>query len=99
MVACTVQDRRNEAYTGYAGAVICALVLLVVWVIALDYVPEGWPVIAVNGGGYALSIIVMAGGYDQLKRALRPFQSFLIAAATWAVVFMLVRELLLWLFR
>jgi hypothetical protein len=57
--------------------------------------PAGWPRIAVNGAGYALSIVVIAGGYDQLKRTLRPFQSFLIAAVTWALLFVLLREILL----
>jgi hypothetical protein len=39
-----------------------------------------------------LSIVIMAGGYDQLKRTLRPFHAFLVAAATWAGLFVLLRS-------
>jgi len=85
------ERRRDDAYKAFAWAVICALVLLVVWTVALQYVPEGWPQLAVHGGGYMLSVVVMAGGYEQLKRVYRPFHSFLIAAATWAVLFVLLR--------
>jgi hypothetical protein len=87
--------RRDEATKAYAIVVLCALALLVAWVLVLPRVPAGWPRIAVNGAGYALSIVVISGGYDQLKRTLRPFRSFLIAAVTWALLFVLLREILL----
>ncbi|MCK9356898.1 MAG: hypothetical protein M0R22_07120 [Dehalococcoidia bacterium] len=87
--------RKAEARRGYASAVVCGLALVVAWVVALPRVPFGWPVIALNGGGYALSVIIMAGGYDQLKRALRPFHSFLVMAATWLIIAVGVREALL----
>jgi hypothetical protein len=87
--------RKAEARRGYASALVCGLALVVAWVVALPRVPFGWPVIALNGGGYALSVIIMAGGYDQLKRALRPFHSFLVMAATWLVIVVGLREGLL----
>ncbi|MFW6103099.1 MAG: hypothetical protein ACOC7M_02255 [Chloroflexota bacterium] len=80
------RSRRDEAYVGYAGAVICTLVLVAAWVLVLPRVPVGWPVLVVDGFGYMLSIVAMAGGYDQLKRAFRPFHSFLIAAGTWLLL-------------
>jgi hypothetical protein len=85
------QRRHEEAHRAFAWAIVCALVLLVAWTVALRYVPEGWPQLAVHGGGYMLSIVVMAGGYDQLKRSLKPFHAFLIAAASWAVLFVALR--------
>lgn len=86
--------RQGDVYTGYAGAVICALVLVAVWVMALPRVPAGWPVIAVDGAGYLLSIIVIAGGYDRLKRAIEPFPAFLVAAGTWAFIVFAFRSIL-----
>ncbi len=80
------RSRRDEAYVGYGCAVICTLIVVAAWVLALPRVPAGWPVPVVNGVGYMLSVVVMAGGYDQLKRAFRPFPSFLIAAGTWILI-------------
>ncbi|TFH34680.1 MAG: hypothetical protein E4G93_04945 [Dehalococcoidia bacterium] len=91
-------SKHEEGMNAYAGAIVCTLVLVVGWVISFLYVPPGWPVIAVNGLGYALSVIIMAGGYAQLKRAVRPFIAFLIASATWLVIVLLVRMALLQLF-
>ena len=85
------QRRKDEAQKAYAWAVICALALLVVWTAALHYVPPDWPLLAVHGVGYMLSIVVMAGGYEQLQRVVRPFHAFLIAVATWAIIFVLLR--------
>ena len=85
--------RRDGATKAYAGVVLCALVLVVAWVLVLPRVPAGWPRIAVDGAGYALSIIVIAGGYEQLKRAVRPFHAFLLAAGTWLFIIVLVRRL------
>jgi len=93
-----LERRRSEARVGYGSATACALALVVVWVTLLARVPAGWPSITLNGIGYALSVVVLAGGYEALKRALRPFQSFLIMAATWLVVVVGVRGALLWLF-
>ena len=92
MAGSMIQRRRDEAYKAYAWAVVSALVLLMVWTAALRYVSPGWPHLAVHGGGYMLSIVIMAGGYDQLKRTLRPFHAFLVAAATWAGLFVLLRS-------
>ena len=90
--------RKVQAQRGYASATVCAVALVVAWVVALSRVPAGWPVIALNGGGYALSVLVLAGGYDQVKRALRPFHSFLVMAATWLVLVVGLREALIrWL--
>jgi len=89
--------RRTQAQRGYASATVCTVVLVVAWVMALSRVPAGWPVIALNGGGYVLSVLILAGGYDQVKRALRPFHSFLIMAATWLVLVFGLRAALLWL--
>lgn len=88
-------SRKAQARRDYASAAGCAVALVLAWVIGLTRVPAGWPAIAVNGGGYALSVLVMAGGYDQLKRALRPFHSFLITAATWLAIVVGLREALL----
>ncbi len=87
-------SRKAQARRDYASATGCAVALVVAWALALTRVPAGWPVIALNGGGYALTVVVMAGGYDQLKRALRPFHSFLIVAATWLAIVVGLREAL-----
>lgn len=92
------QRRREEAHKAYAWAVVSALVLLVAWVVGLQYVPPDWPLLAINGFGYMVSIVIMTGGYEQLKRAVRPFYAFLIAAATWAIIFVLLRAGLILLF-
>ena len=85
--------RRDGATKAYAGVVLCALALVIAWVLVLPRVPAGWPRIAIDGAGYALSIIVIAGGYEQLKRAVRPFHAFLLAAGTWLFIIVLVRRL------
>jgi len=90
-----LRNRKAQARKDYASATGCVVALVVAWVLALNRLPVGWPVIALNGGGYALSVVVMAGGYEQLKRALRPFSSFLIMAATWVVIVVGLREALL----
>jgi len=92
------QRRKDEAQKAYAWCVITALVLLVVWIVALNYVPTSWPMLVVHGVGYMLSIVIMAGGYEQLKRTARPFHAFLIAATTWAIIFGLLRAGLMALF-
>ena len=89
------RNRQDDAYSGYAVAVICSMFLVAAWVFALPHVPVGWPVLAVNGAGYMLSVLVMAGGYDRLKKTLEPFHSFLIAAGTWVLVVGAFRMMLL----
>ena len=78
----------------YAVAVVCTLVLVAAWAIVMPYVPNGWLTVTVDVSGYMLSIIVMAGGYSQLKRAVRPFHSFLLTAAIWGVIVFPFRALL-----
>lgn len=91
-------SRRDEGMNAYAYAVVCTLVLVVGWVISLRYVPAGWPVMAVDGAGYMLSVMIMAGGYSQLKRAVRTPRAVLITVVTWVVIVVLVRTALLALF-
>ena len=67
--------------------------LVVGWVLILPHVPWGWPVIAVDGVAYMLSVVILAGLYGQLKRAMRPFHAFLLAAGTWLLIVVLVRRL------
>ena len=86
--------RQGELYAGFAGAVVCALVLVVVWVMLLPRVPEGWPVLAADGAGYVLSVIVMVGGYDRLKRAMGPLPALVVTAGTWFVVVLVFRSIL-----
>ena len=87
------RQRRQEATKAYVGAAACALVLVVGWVLLLPHLPRGWSVIAVNGMAYMLSVVILAGLYEQLKRAVRPFQAFLLAAGTWLLIVVLVRRL------
>lgn len=82
----------------YAYAIVCTLVLVVGWVVSLRYVPTSWPIVAVDGVGYMLSVVIMAGGYSQLKRAVRTPVAVLITVATWLVIVLLVRTALLALF-
>jgi len=91
-------SKHDEGRSAYAGAIVCTLVLVVGWVFSLPYVPLGWPVMAADGAGYMVSVVFMAGGYSQLKRAIWPFYAFLVAAATWFVIVLLVRMALLALF-
>ena len=98
MAGSMIQRRKEEAQKAYAWAVVCALALLAVWIVALQHVPATWPILAVHGVGYMLSIVIMAGGYEQLKRTVRPFHAFLMAVATWAIIFVLLRAGLLLLF-
>ena len=91
-------SRRDEGMNAYAYAIVCTLVLVVGWVISLRYVPEGWPVMAVDGVGYMLSVVIMAGGYSQLKRAVQTPRAVLITVVTWLVIVVLVRTALLALF-
>ena len=86
-------QRREEAKKAYTGAAVCALALVIGGVLLLPHVPWGWPVIAINGMAYMLSIVVLAGLYGQLKRAMRPFHAFLLAAGTWLFIIVLVRRL------
>jgi len=85
------QRSKEEAQKAYAWAVVCAMALLVVWIAALHYTPPNWPRLAIHGVGYMLSVVVMAGGYDQLKRTMRPFYAFLTTVGTWAIIFVLLR--------
>ncbi|MBE9506067.1 MAG: hypothetical protein IMY84_04555 [Chloroflexi bacterium] len=87
------RQRREEATKAYVGAAVCALALAIGWVLLLPHVPWGWPVIAVNGVAYMLSIVILAGLYEQLKRAVRPFHAFLLATGTWFFTIVLVRRL------
>jgi hypothetical protein len=89
---------RAEAQKAYVSATVCTLVLVVAWVLALPRVPAGWPVVAVNIAGYALSVLIVIGGYDLVKKALPPFYAFLVMAATWVAIAVGVREGLLLLF-
>ncbi len=86
-------QRREEAKKAYAGAAVCALALVIGWVLLLPHLTWGWSVIAVNGMAYMLSIVILAGLYGQLKRAMRPFHAFLLAAGTWLFIIVLLRRL------
>lgn len=88
------RQRREEATKAYAGAAACALALVIAWVLVLPHLPWGWSVIVANGMAYMLSVVIIAGLYEQLKRAVRPFHAFLLAAGTWLFMIVLVRRLL-----
>lgn len=80
----------------WVGMIFWGLLFVVLWALAVHFLPAGWWIIAIDIIGFLVTVTAIGGGaWERLKRTMPSFLAFVLGVSIWAVIAVLFRYFIL----
>jgi len=95
IVAPNQESATSMNRTAFRNALIITGILMVIWAVVLEFIPEGWWVLAINVAGLILtSWILLSCAMPFLKDYMPTLLAVMASGALWFVMFVAIRTII-----